>query len=130
MTLRQPEYQYWRGTAPARILLWKRSGAGEGAIVPLTVVSRRVVPAAQALPGVGVTVISVAIAVARLAAREAPEARQAAVTLPPIHPRKTVALARLRVAEGIVRASDMAFTCCNERGRRAAFPQQALNAGS
>lgn len=68
------------------------------------------VAAAQALPSVGVAVVSVAIAVAGLAAGEAPEAGQAAVALPPIHPREAVALARLHVAEGVVRASDVALT--------------------
>lgn len=70
---------------------------------------RRVVPAAQALPSEGAAVVSVAIAVAGLAAGKAPEAGQAAVALPPIHPREAVALACLCVAEGVVRASGMAL---------------------
>lgn len=82
----------------------------------------RVVPAAQALPGVGAAVVGVAVAVAGLAAGEAPEAGQAAVALPPIHPREAVALARLCIAEGVVRASDMALTRCNEKGRGPALP--------
>lgn len=67
--------------------------------VPLAVGARRVVPAVQALPSVGAAVIGVAIAVAGLAAGEAPESRQAAVTLPPVHTGEAVALARLRIAE-------------------------------
>lgn len=81
-----------------------------------------VVPAAQALPGVGVAVVSVAIAVAGLAAGEAPEAGQAAVALPPVHPREAVALARLHITEGVVRASGVALTRCKESGRGAQFP--------
>lgn len=102
---------------------------GASHAVPLAVVPCRVVPAAQALPGVGAAVVSVAVAVAGLAAGEAPEARQAAVALPPVHPGEAVALACLRVAEGVVRASDVALACCKERERVAAFPWQALNTG-
>lgn len=101
----------------------KERGQGKGTrAIPLTVVSGCVVPAAQALPGVGVAVVSVAIAVAGLAAGEAPEAGQAAVTLPPVHPREAVALARLHVAEGVVRASDVALARCKESRRGAEFP--------
>lgn len=75
----------------------------------------------QALPGVGAAVISVAIAVAGLAAGEAPEAGQAAVALSPVHARKAVALARLRVAEGVVRTSDVALASCKERRKGAVF---------
>lgn len=106
---------------------WKERGQGEGAhAIPLTVVPRCVVPTAQTLPSVGAAVVSVAIAVAGLAAGEAPEARQAAVTLPPVHPGEAVALARLCVAEGVVRASDVALTGCKKRGRGAVFPWQTL----
>lgn len=101
----------------------KERGQGKGTrAIPLTVVSSCVIPAAQALPGVGVAVISVAIAVAGLAAGEAPEAGQAAVALPSIHPREAVALACLHVTEGVVRASDVALTCCKESRRGAEFP--------
>lgn len=109
---------------------WNDRGQGEGAhAIPLTVVPRCVVPTAQTLAGVGAAVVSVAIAVAGLAAGEAPEARQAAVTLPPVHPGEAVALACLRVAEGVVRASDVALAGCKKRGRGAAFPWQTLTAG-
>lgn len=67
--------------------------------VPLAVGASRVVPAVQTLPSVGAAVIGVAVAVAGLAAGEAPESRQAAVTLPSIHTREAVALARLRITE-------------------------------
>lgn len=101
----------------------KERGQGRGTrAIPLTVVPSCVVPAAQALPGVGVAVIGVAIAVAGLAAGEAPEAGQAAVTLPPVHPGEAVALARLHVTEGVVRASDVALACCKESRREAEFP--------
>lgn len=79
----------------------------------------RVVPAVQALPGVGAAVVSVAIAVAGLAAGEAPEAGQAAVALSPVHAGEAVALARLRVAEGVVRTSDVALASCKERRKGA-----------
>lgn len=109
----------------------RERGQGQGAhTVPLAVVPRRVVPAAQALPSEGAAVVSVAIAVAGLAAGKAPEAGQAAVALPPIHPREAVALACLCVAEGVVRASGMALARCKKRVRGAVFLQQTLNAGS
>lgn len=107
----------------------ERGQRGGAHAVPLAVVPLRVVPAAQALPGVGAAVVGVAVAVAGLAAGEAPEAGQAAVALPPVHPGEAVALARLRIAEGIVGASDVALACCKERERGAAFPWQAQNAG-
>lgn len=111
----------------AHAAVGKERGQGKGTgAVPLTVVSSCVVPAAEALPGVGVAVVSVAIAVAGLAAGEAPEAGQAAVALPPVHPREAVALARLHVAEGIVRASGVALARCKESRRGAEFPRQAI----
>lgn len=122
-----PKHQHRTGTAAVPILLGGRRGGAH--VVPLTVVTCRVVPAAQALPGVGAAVVGMAVAVAGLAAGEAPEAGQAAVTLPPIHSGEAVALARLRIAEGIVRASDMALARCKERGRGAVLPWQALNVG-
>lgn len=125
-----PEHQCQRGTAVCPSCRGKESGqGGDTGAVPLTVVPCRVVAAAQALPGVGAAVVGVAVAVAGLAAGEAPEARQAAVTLPPVHPGEAVALARLRITEGVVRASDMALARCKERERGAVFPRQALNAG-
>lgn len=101
----------------------KERGQGKGTrAIPLTVVPGCVVPAAQALSSVGVAVISVAIAVAGLAAGEAPEAGQAAVALPPVHPREAVALARLHVTEGVVRASDVTLARCKESRTGAEFP--------
>lgn len=103
--------------------LWLPPQAIQGALlqIPLAVVACRVVPAVQALPGVGAAVVSVAIAVAGLAAGEAPEAGQAAVALSPVHAGEAVALACLRVAEGVVRTSDVALASCKERRKGAVF---------
>lgn len=46
-------------------------------LLPLTVVPRGEVPAALTLSGLGVAIVAVAVALARPALREAPEARQA-----------------------------------------------------
>lgn len=78
--------------------------------VPLTVVARGVVLAAQALPRHRVAVLGVAVALAGLAAREAPVRGQAPVTLPRVHPLEAGALAGDRVAEGTDGPLQMAVT--------------------
>lgn len=107
-----------------------KKGQRRGAhAIPLTVVPCCVVPAAQALPSVGVAIISMAIAVAGLAVGEAPEVGQAVVALSPIHPREAVALACFCITEGIVRALNVALARCKERRRRVTFPWHVLNTG-
>jgi len=67
---------------------------------PVTVVSAGEVPAAAALSGLRVARLAVAVALARPALGEAPEARQAVGALAPGGPRHALALARRLVAEG------------------------------
>lgn len=69
-------------------------------LLPLAVVSGGEVPAALALPGLRVTVVAVAVAVAGSALGEAPVARQAVGTLAARGPGDTLALARILMAEG------------------------------
>lgn len=85
----------------------KRSGVTDGSclyVVPLTEVSGGEVPAALTLPGLRVAVLAVAVALAWLAVREAPESRQAVGALATRGPRHTLALAGRLVAEGAHRA--------------------------
>lgn len=76
--------------------------------VPFAVMARGVVLAAQALARHRVAVIGVAVALAGLAAREAPVPGQAPVTLPRVHPLEAVALASDGVAESTDRPLQVA----------------------
>lgn len=76
--------------------------------VPFTVVTRGVVLAAQALPCHRVAVVGVAVALAGLAAREAPVPGQAPVALPRVHALEAVALAGDGVAESTDRPLQVA----------------------
>lgn len=73
-----------------------------------------VVLTAQTLPCHCVTVFSVTITLAGLAAGKAPIPRETSVTLPSIDALETVALASDRVTEGTDRPLQMAVTSCRQ----------------
>lgn len=68
-------------------------------ISPVTGVSSAVVPAVDAAPGVGVTLVSVSVADAGSAGGEAPVTRQTTITLPTVRSRNTNTLTGQLIAE-------------------------------
>lgn len=85
------------------------SGPNDGITIvtsqaPFTVVASGIVLTAQTLPCHRVTVFSMTVTLAGLAAGKAPIPRETSVTLPSIYALETVALARDSIAESIHRS--------------------------
>lgn len=87
-------------------------------VSPVTGVSRAVVPAVDAAPGVRLALVGVSVAEARPAGGEAPVARQAAVTLPTVRSREASALSGQLIAEGTLRALSVAVTRCRHTNHK------------
>lgn len=87
-------------------------------VSPVTGVSRAVVAAVDAAPGVRVALVGVSVTEARPAGGEAPVARQAAVTLPTVRSREARALSGQLIAEGTLRALRVAVTHCRRTNHK------------
>lgn len=95
--------------------MWLRAGS------PVAGVSGAVVPAADAAAGVGLALVCVSVAEAGSTSREAPVARQTAVTLPAIPPREAGALSRQLIAEGALRALGVTGARCRRHKTQDTF---------
>lgn len=94
-----------------RLTFWSIMLNKENHSKPLAVVASGVVSAGHTLPGVRVTLLSVAITSARATVRETPVSRQTTVTLPPIRSGNTFTLTRGLMAERVDRPLRTAITC-------------------
>lgn len=87
-------------------------------VSPVTGVSRAVIAAVDAAPGVRVALVGVSVTEAWSAGGEAPVARQAAVTLPTVRSREASALSGQLIAEGTLRALRVAVTRCRHTNHK------------